>query len=187
MSQNQHDSFEPIASIWMYVFFIFFLLAITTIGYGSYRLLSEPATYANENWEKNKQLAKDTSVVDTTPTIPTDTTLPKSDTPVESPTVSTSGTTASTDPTTAPQTLTLKQELTALQAKNIVLKQGDKGADVATIQKFFNQYYKTTTKVDSDFGASLVTTVKKFQASQKFPTTGQIGPKTIAAMVSLAK
>lgn len=182
MSQNQHDSFEPIASIWMYVFFIFFLLAITTIGYGSYRLLSEPATYANENWEKNKQLATANSdTINTTDTVPV-AELPTSETPVETTTVSTD-----TTATTTPAATTLKDELTALQSKNIVLKQGDKGTDVATIQKFFNQYYKTTTKVDSDFGASLVITVKKFQGSQKFPTTGQIGPKTIAAMISFAK
>ncbi len=182
MSQNNnHDSFEPIASAWMYVFFIFFLLAITTIGYGSYRLLSEPATYANESWEKNKQLATNNSETTTdTATVPT-TELPKPETPVETSTVSTDTT------TTVPVAATLKDELTAIQSKNIVLKQGDKGPDVATVQKFFNQYYKTTTKVDSDFGASLTTVVKKFQGSQKFPTTGQIGPKTLAAMISFAK
>jgi hypothetical protein len=166
---------QQTSSFWMYVFFIIFLGVLGLVGYGAYSLLSNPAHYAEEIWsaQRSKGLATETQPIDNSDVVIDEKPTPD-ETPVEQP-----------KPVT--DTTTLSGKIDGLITRNVVLKQGNKGADVGVMQEFMNQYYKRKDKIDNDFGAGLTALVKKFQGSQKLPTTGQIGPRTLEAMKKLAK
>lgn len=91
-----------------------------------------------------------------------------------------------------PSTTTQHAELiaaieTMIKAKTI-LKAGDKGPNVGTIQTFFNLYNKTNTRVDNDFGPGLTSTVKSFQSKNNItPQSGQVAEKTMTQMVTWLK
>lgn len=165
----------------MYVSFIFFISILGLVGYGAYSLLSNPAHYAEEVWEKTRNT--ENTQTEEVVTLDSKNSPEKNDTPTqESPKTDTTP-----EPTTTTSTGNLATKIDGLISRNITLKQGNRGSDVGVIQEFMNQYYKRNDRIDNDFGPNLTTLVKKFQGSQKLPTTGQIGPKTLAVMKNLAK
>lgn len=167
---------QQTSSFWMYVFFIIFLGVLGLVGYGAYSLLSNPAHYAEEVWsaQRNKQTTPETQPVDNPEAV-----IDKK------PTVSEEAPVEQARPVA--DTTALSGKIDGLITRSVILKSGDKGADVGVIQQFMNQYYKRTDKVDNDFGSNLTVLVKKFQTSQKLPSTGQIGPRTLEVMKKLAK
>lgn len=99
-------------------------------------------------------------------------------------------TTTSATPTTASSTTgtsssdnTLTSQLQTLIDQKIVIKRGSKGASVGSVQTFMNTYFKKSLKIDNDFGKTLEADVKKFQIQNKISATGQVGVKTVQAMI----
>lgn len=167
---------QQTSSFWMYLFFILFIILLGLIGYGAYSLLSNPAHYAEEIWEKTRETKIATEK----------TTIDNSNVVIEEKSDSTEKQTTP-EPKTTPEATTLAGKIDGMITRNVTLKAGNKGADVGVLQEFMNQYYKRNDKVDNDFGPGLTTLVKKFQASQKLPTTGQVASRTLTAMKNLAK
>lgn len=81
----------------------------------------------------------------------------------------------------------LINELQKLVDGNIYLKNKSQGVAVGTIQKFLNIYNNTSNKIDNDYGASTVTTVKNFQKNQGLTVDGETGPNTYKKMISWLK
>jgi peptidoglycan hydrolase-like protein with peptidoglycan-binding domain len=168
------QSTQQTSSFWMYVFFIMFLGILGLVGYGAYSLLSNPAHYAEQVWQTQREqtLTKESQT--------TTTTKPEPDTKITEP--------APTEQKIEQSTVVgLPAKIDDLIKRNTTLKQGNRGNDVGTIQEFMNQYYKRNDKIDNDFGPELAALVKKFQTSQKLPSTGQVASRTLGAMKSLAK
>jgi hypothetical protein len=166
---------QQTSSFWMYVFFIIFLGVLGLVGYGAYSLLSNPAHYAEEIWEKTRETKK---TPEETPIDNSGVVIDEKPIPTEKPV------TPEPKPTGA---VNLSDKIDGLITRNVTLKAGSRGADVGVIQEFMNQYYKRNDKIDNDFGPGLTTLVKKFQVSQKLPNTGQVAARTLAAMKKLAK
>ncbi len=161
----------------LYFVFIIFLVALCGAGYSAYSLLSNPASYAENAWQTRNQ-----------PEPTTDTTTVAVENPTTTTEIVTPEPTVVTPTTTTPDTAaTLPDALRDMAKRGVQLKQGDKGADVGTVQKFMNQYYKTKNPIDNDYGPGLTTQVTKFQTAQKLPAIGKVGPKTIEAMIKFAK
>ena len=167
---------QQTSSFWMYLFFILFLGVLGLFGYGAYTLLSNPAHYAEEVCQKQRE-QKNAPDTDTSSDLKT----------VTPPTEKVVSNESQETKTTPSVTVGLPGKIEDLISRNITLKQGSRGSDVGTIQEFMNQYYKRNDKVDNDFGPGLTALVKKFQASQKLPSTGQVAARTLGAMKNLAK
>lgn len=69
------------------------------------------------------------------------------------------------------------------KTSNTVLKVGSRGDTVKALQEFLNLYFKTSTRVDGDFGRGTETTYKRFQAAEKLPQTGQVGSQGFTRMI----
>ena len=164
----------------LYFVFIIFLVALCGAGYSAYSLLSNPASYAENAWQTRNQpepTTDTTTVAVENPATTTEIVTPTPEPAVVTPTTTTPDATA----------MTLPDALRDMAKRGVQLKQGDKGADVGTVQKFMNQYYKTKNPIDNDYGPGLTTQIKKFQTAQKLPVIGRVGPKTIEAMIKFAK
>lgn len=81
----------------------------------------------------------------------------------------------------------LINDLQKLVDGKVYLKLKSQGVYVGTIQKFFNLYNNTNSKVDNDFGASTVTLVKNFQKAQGLKVDGATGPTTYLKMINWLK
>jgi hypothetical protein len=81
----------------------------------------------------------------------------------------------------------LINELQGLVNDNVVMKEGSQGTRVGTIQKFFNLYFKTSDRIDNDFGAGTKTDVINFQKAEKLQADGQTGPSTYRKMIDWLK
>ncbi|MGD9581973.1 MAG: peptidoglycan-binding protein [Vampirovibrionia bacterium] len=81
----------------------------------------------------------------------------------------------------------LINELQKLIDNNIYMKKGSQGPQVGTIQKFFNLYNKTSTRIDNDYGAGVEALVKKFQTAEKLSADGEVGPNTYRKMIDWLK
>ena len=67
------------------------------------------------------------------------------------------------------------------KAPKEVIKKGSKGESVKWIQWELNQW-KSSLKVDGDFGSNTEAQVKAFQKAKKLTVDGIVGAKTIAAL-----
>ena len=95
-----------------------------------------------------------------------------------------------TIPTTKTPTLkyqSLINDLQKLVDGNIYLKLKSQGPAVGTLQKFFNVYSNTSSKIDNDYGASTVTAVKNFQKAQGLTADGAAGPMAYKKMINWLK
>ena len=67
------------------------------------------------------------------------------------------------------------------------MKVGSKGTRVGTVQNFLNLYFKTSKKIDNDFGATMKADVIKFQKAVGLTADGQTGPTTYLKMIDWLK
>ena len=67
------------------------------------------------------------------------------------------------------------------KAPKETIKKGSKGESVKWIQWELNQW-KSSLKVDGDFGSNTEAQVKAFQKAKKLTIDGVVGAKTIAAL-----
>lgn len=81
----------------------------------------------------------------------------------------------------------LINELQKLVDGNIYLKLKSQGTAVGVIQKFLNVYNKTSKKIDNDYGATTVTSIKNFQKAEGLTVDGEIGPGTTQKMINWLK
>ena len=147
--------------------------ALVVGGFFAIKTLKAPASYVSNE----RETVGDLYPLETDPTTQTTATLPEASVPEtpKEPVVETSPS-ASTD--------TLQVKLEALLAVNgILIKQGDRGPNIGTIQEFMNRYFKKSLKVDNDFGPTLLANVKEYQKQNKISQTGQVGPVTLRAMI----
>lgn len=106
----------------------------------------------------------------------------------QTPEPATTPVTSTTPAATTTQHAALIADIEAMIKAKTILKAGDKGPNVGTIQTFFNLYNKTSTRVDNDFGPGLTSTVKSFQSKNNItPQSGQVAEKTMTQMVTWLK
>lgn len=81
----------------------------------------------------------------------------------------------------------LINSLAALSKKGVTLKAKDGNASVGYVQQFLNLYFKTSNKIDNDYGATTQKQVASFQKDQGLKSDGQAGPSTFDKMVAWLK
>lgn len=149
------------------------------LGYGGYFALSnlsDPKSYVPKDFEKIGDLHD----VVTEPEVP-GSGAPEAAAPAVPPPAA-QGATSTAPSTAAPGDLSSR--LSAMADAKTVLKKGSKGASVGLVQQFMNRYFKKSSKIDNDFGATLESNVRKFQSQNKISQTGQVGSSTLRAMVT---
>jgi len=82
---------------------------------------------------------------------------------------------------------TLINEIQKLIDGNIFMKEKSVGTRVGTIQTFLSLYFKTSKKVDNDYGAGTKADVIKFQKAVGLPADGETGPVTYKKMIEWLK
>lgn len=156
------------------------VLFVVLIGLGvlAFFTLTPPKRYSAKNQDKTDQQVVVNDINESTAGTVVDADQPVTETPV---------TTTTPEPTTTTTTNSQYADLIAKLQKmiddKVVLKAGNKGSQVGTIQTFLNIYNKTNTKVDNDFGPSLTTAVKSYQSKNGLPSTGQVAEKTLSKMI----
>jgi len=94
------------------------------------------------------------------------------------------GSTEVSPPPPAPsQYANLISEIQELVDDKVTMKAGSKGTRVGTVQEFLNIYFKTSKKIDNDFGKSMETDIRNFQKAEGLPVTGQASTQTFTKMV----
>ncbi|MCD8495042.1 MAG: peptidoglycan-binding protein [Candidatus Pacebacteria bacterium] len=78
----------------------------------------------------------------------------------------------------------LIREVQSMIDRKVTLQTGSRGADVGTIQKFFNAHNNTNTAVDNDYGPGTRRLVEAYQRQNNITVTGGIGPLTLNAMLA---
>jgi hypothetical protein len=152
------------------------LFCIGLLGYGGFvaiKKLEDPKKYIIENNERLGDIHKVATGAEENKRSPVGERLV-----VETKPVTTQVSTI--DSTNGPD---LQMRIQKIIDQKLILKKGVKGEPVAAVQEFMNQYFKTSAKVDSDFGKNLEANVKKFQTANKISSTGQIATKTLQAMI----
>ncbi|MCX6754724.1 MAG: hypothetical protein NTU81_02760 [Candidatus Nomurabacteria bacterium] len=89
--------------------------------------------------------------------------------------------------TTALKYQTLINDIQKLVNSNVVLKLKSKGPSVGIIQKFFNVYNSTSNKIDNDYGATTVISVKNFEKNEGLVINGELGSSDFKKMIVLLK
>jgi hypothetical protein len=157
------------------------------LGYGAISSLRDPVYYVND--QKLTTVGElNAAGGDQTATEPT---TPAADTPVV-PDAATSPVTESSTPAVAPETETAPSKnadlIARLQKISGTLKNGSKGDSVKAVQEALNIVAKAGLPTNGTFGNQTEAAVKKFQTNSKIsPASGQVGPKTIAALVDKLK
>jgi len=180
---------------------VFIIALLAGAGYWAFSTMESGSTHVDnqkqkeleqENVDLEKQVADLTREISL---LKTDKQDQNTEVPVvETPTKPVVVTTPTTKPvvTTPVKTTTLKyqsliNELQKLVDGNIYLKLKSQGVAVGTLQKFLNIYNNTSNKVDNDYGASTVTSIKNFQKAQSLTADGAAGPTTYKKMISWLK
>lgn len=159
------------------------VLFVVLIGLGvlAFFTLTPPKRYSAKNQNKSDDQVVvnniNESAIGTIVDSPATATAPAASEPVP----------VTTTTTTTSQHADLIANLQTMIDDKVVLKAGNKGPQVGTIQTFLNIYNKTTTKVDNDFGPSLTAAVKTYQGKNGLPTTGQVAEKTLTKMIEWLK
>lgn len=162
------------------------VLFIGLLGYGGYYAvasLKDPKTYISDSGERIGDIHR----VATSTDEGGEKSVFEMDLGLATETASSTGVVLTATSSKISSETSLIARLETLISKNIVVKQGDKGEYVGTIQMFMNSHYNKSAKIDNDFGKNLLTLVKKFQSENKISVTGQIGPQTQKKMLELAK
>lgn len=81
----------------------------------------------------------------------------------------------------------LINSLQSLSSKGITMKPKEGDASVGYVQQFLNLYFKTSTKVDNDYGTGTQKAVASFQKDQGLKSDGLAGPTTFDKMVAWLK
>jgi murein L,D-transpeptidase YcbB/YkuD len=81
----------------------------------------------------------------------------------------------------------LINELQKMADSNVLLKLKSTGPRVGTVQKFLNIYNKTSNRVDNDYGAGTVASVKAFQKAVGLTADGEAGKGTFEKMIDWLK
>lgn len=162
------------------------VLFIGLLGYGGYYAvtsLKDPKTYVSDSGERIGDIHR----VATTTDEGGEKSVFELDLGLATETASSTEAVLAATSSTATSGSSLTARLETLISKNIVIKQGDKGEYVGTIQMFMNAHYNKSAKIDNDFGKNLLADVKKFQSENKISATGQVGAQTQKKMLELAK
>lgn len=162
------------------------VLFIALLGYGGYYAvasLKDPKSYVSDSGERIGDIHR----VATSTDEGDEKSMYELDTKLTLQVASSTQAVLAATSSTATATNGLQTRLETLISKNIVVKQGDKGDYVGTIQMFMNEHYNKTSKIDNDFGKNLVADVKKFQAENKISATGQVGSQTQKKMLEFVK
>lgn len=122
--------------------------------------------------QEEKEKIQDTPKTEESNPVPVNTPVKVTPTPTKTPTL---------------KYQSLINEIQKLVDSNIYLKLKSQGTAVGSVQKFLNIYNNTSTKVDNDYGPSLVTAVKNFQKAQGLSSDGEIGSNTFKKMITWLK
>lgn len=142
------------------------------IGYLALTWMRSPADYINQSSDQVGDLL-DIQSPDTAGTVPAE--IPAATTISESDPVVTS------EPDNKNTSLIVSLE--KAKKAGTILKIGSKGDAVKAVQEFLNLYLKQTRRADGDFGKTTETDYKKFQSTEKLPTTGQVGSQGFSRMI----
>lgn len=153
------------------------------LGYGAISSLRDPVYYVND--QKLTTVGELNSASAETPVEPTAEVPTPDATPVTEPTTPTPTPTATPTETAPSKNADL---IARLQKITDTLKNGSKGDSVKAVQEALNIVAKSGLPTNGTFGNQTEAAVKKFQTSAKIsPVTGQVGPKTISALVEKLK
>ena len=89
--------------------------------------------------------------------------------------------------TTTYKNQTLINSLQSLSDKGITMKLKEGDASVGYVQQFLNLYFKTSNKIDNDYGSATQKAVAAFQKDQGLKADGNAGPTTFDKMVAWLK
>ncbi|MEK7569450.1 MAG: peptidoglycan-binding domain-containing protein [Patescibacteria group bacterium] len=78
-------------------------------------------------------------------------------------------------------------DLQKLTDDKVYMKVGSKGTRVGTVQNFLNIYFKTSKKIDNDYGKGMKTDVANFQKAVGLTADGETGPATYEKMIDWLK
>lgn len=93
-----------------------------------------------------------------------------------------------TEPTTTTyKNQTLINELQKLIDANVFMKLKSVGTRVGSVQKFLNLYFKTSLRIDNDYGEAMKKRVMEFQKDQGLTADGEAGPSTFRKMIEWLK
>lgn len=159
------------------------VLFVVLVGLGilAFITLTPPKRYSLKNKEKESEQVVVNNINESTigTIVETSTEVaPVSETPTE---------TTTTPAATNSEHADLIAKLQTMIDDEVVLKAGNKGSQVGSVQTFLNLYNKTSTKVDNDFGPSLTAAVKSFQGKNGIQQTGQVATLTLTKMVEWLK
>lgn len=176
-----------------------FLLIVGALflGYGAIKSLRDPVYYVNDQTLATVGDLKSGTPADA-PAAPADVAANTAAVPATNPTPAPATTPAVTTPTTPDTTATTPKPDTTATSKNAALiarlqkitttlKVGSKGDGVKAVQEALNIVAKSGLPTNGTFGAQTETAVRKFQGTMKLPSTGQAGPKTVAALIAKLK
>jgi murein L,D-transpeptidase YcbB/YkuD len=150
------------------------VVVAAAIGYWGVFSLSDSAVvvYEREGWDPEQvQLAEvaETSPIEGQVSPPETTTEPSVVVEAEEPEVS--------------EYEELIGYLKDLKEKVIIVKRGDRGGNVKTIQEFINVYERKNASLDGDFGPGTETSIRSFQETEGIDVDGQVGPGTVETMI----
>lgn len=162
-----------------FAFNLFMVVFIGGLCYGGYyclKSLTDPKKYVVDNHVTLGDLHHIDSDASSDPLSVTSATTTSATTSASS--------TSSATSTASSSSSVLSSALQALATQKAFLKLGSKGPAVGSVEQFMNLYFQKNSKIDNDFGKTLIAEVKKFQLQNKVASTGQVGPQTFQQMVA---